>query len=189
MDGGAWWAAVHGVPKSRTRLSDFTYHFSLSCIGEGNDNPLQCSCLENPRDGGAWWAAVYGVAQNRTWLKRLSSSSSRKWLHNFSLFLSMCTEHTKCVATSYRVVIVDSLTISCWTFKSEWEGPLGGPVAKTPHSRCGKPGFHPWSGNWCHVPQLKIPRAPQLKTEKDLRGLSEDRRPCMTQVRPAQTNK
>ena len=48
---------------------------SLSCIGEGNGNPLQCSCLENPRDGGAWWAAVYGVAQSRTWLKRLSSSS------------------------------------------------------------------------------------------------------------------
>ena len=48
----------------------------LSCIGEGNGNPLQCSCLENPRDGGAWWAAVYGVAQSRTRLKRLSSSSS-----------------------------------------------------------------------------------------------------------------
>ena len=52
------------------------FHFSLSCIGEGNGNPLQCSCLENPRDGGAWWAAVYGVAQSWTWLKRLSSSSS-----------------------------------------------------------------------------------------------------------------
>ena len=52
------------------------FHFSLSCIGEGNGNPLQCSCLENPRDGGAWLAAVYGVAQSRTWLKRLSSSSS-----------------------------------------------------------------------------------------------------------------
>ena len=49
------------------------FHFSLSCIGEGNSNPLQCSCLENPRDGGAWWAAVYGVAQSRTRLKRLSS--------------------------------------------------------------------------------------------------------------------
>ena len=48
---------------------------SLSCIGEGNGNPLQCSCLENPRDGGAWWAAVYGVAQSQTSLKRLSSSS------------------------------------------------------------------------------------------------------------------
>ena len=45
------------------------FHFSLSCIGEGNGNPLQCSCLENPRDGGAWWAAVHGVAQSRTRLK------------------------------------------------------------------------------------------------------------------------
>ena len=52
------------------------FHFSLSCIGEGNGNPLQCSCLENPRDGGAWWAAIYGVAQSRTRLKWLSSSSS-----------------------------------------------------------------------------------------------------------------
>jgi len=52
------------------------FHFSLSCIGEGNGNPLQCSCLENLRDGGAWWAAIYGVAQSWTWLKRLSSSSS-----------------------------------------------------------------------------------------------------------------
>ena len=59
MDGGAWWAAVQGVVKSRTRLH-FNFHFSLSCIGEGNGNPLQCSCLENPRDGRAWWAAVYG---------------------------------------------------------------------------------------------------------------------------------
>ena len=52
------------------------FHFSLSCMGEGNGNPLQCSCLENPRDGGAWWAAVSGVAQSRTQLKRLSSRSS-----------------------------------------------------------------------------------------------------------------
>ena len=51
--------------------------FSLSCIGEGNGNPLQCSCLENPRDGGAWWAATYGVAQSWTQLKRLSSSSRK----------------------------------------------------------------------------------------------------------------
>ena len=65
-------------PWSR-KESDMTgwlhFHFSLSCIGEGNDNPLQCSCLENPRDGAAWWAAVYGVTQSRTWLKWLSSSS------------------------------------------------------------------------------------------------------------------
>ena len=52
------------------------FHFSLSCIGEGNGTPLQCSCLENPRDGAAWWAAVYGIAQSRTRLKRLSSSTN-----------------------------------------------------------------------------------------------------------------
>ena len=52
------------------------FHFSLSYFGEGNDNPLQCSCLENPRDGGAWWTAIYGVAQSRTRLKWLSSSSN-----------------------------------------------------------------------------------------------------------------
>ena len=52
------------------------FHFSLSYIGEGNGNPLQCSCLETPRDGGVWWAAVYGVSQSRTRLKQLSSSSS-----------------------------------------------------------------------------------------------------------------
>ena len=56
------------------------FHFLLSCIGEGNGNPLQCSCLENPRDGGAWWAAISGVAQNWTQLKRLSSSSSKGYL-------------------------------------------------------------------------------------------------------------
>ena len=54
------------------------FHFSVSYIGEGNGNPLQCSCLENPRDGGAWWAAVSGVAQSGTRLKRLSSSSSSR---------------------------------------------------------------------------------------------------------------
>ena len=55
------------------------FHFSLSCFGEGNGNPLHFSCLENPRDGGAWWAAIYGVTQSRTWLKWLSSSSSSNW--------------------------------------------------------------------------------------------------------------
>ena len=61
------------------------FHFSLSCIGEGNGNPLQCSCLENPRDGGPWWAAVYGVAQSRTQLKQHSSSSS-----NLQLYFYFC---------------------------------------------------------------------------------------------------
>ena len=60
----------------------------LSCIGEGNGNPLQCSCLENPRDGGAWWAAVYGVTQSWTWL---SSSSSRLDLCFHSCFQFSCS--------------------------------------------------------------------------------------------------
>ena len=76
----AWkipWTEEPGRLQSMGSLrSDMTerlhFHFSLSCIGEGNGNPLQCSCLENPRDGGAWWAAIYGVTQNRTRLKRLS---------------------------------------------------------------------------------------------------------------------
>ena len=55
------------------------FHFSLSCIGEGNGNPLQGSCLENPRDRGAWWAAVYWVAQSRIRLKRLSSRAAATW--------------------------------------------------------------------------------------------------------------
>ena len=62
--------------KELDRTEQLHFHFSLSCIGEGNGNPLQCSCLENPRDGGAWWAAIYGVAQSQTRLRRLSSSSS-----------------------------------------------------------------------------------------------------------------
>ena len=60
------------------------FHFLLSCIGEGNGNPLQCSCLENTRDGGAWWDAIYGVTQSRPRLKRLSSSSSSS-RHNCGL--------------------------------------------------------------------------------------------------------
>ena len=83
----AWkipWMEEPGRLQSMGSLSvDMTerlhFDFSLSCIGEGNGNPLQCSCLENTRDGGAWWAAIYGVAQSRTQLRRLSSSS-RHWL-------------------------------------------------------------------------------------------------------------
>ena len=59
-DGGAWWAAVHGVTNSQTLTERLHFHFSLSCIGEGNGAPLQCSYLENPTDGGAWEAAGQG---------------------------------------------------------------------------------------------------------------------------------
>ena len=69
MDGGAWWAAVHGITKSWTRLSDFPFTFHFHALEKENGNPLQCSCLENPRDSGASWAAIYGAAQSRTRLK------------------------------------------------------------------------------------------------------------------------
>ena len=97
MDGGAWWAAVHGVVKSRTRLSKFTFTFHFHALekkmatyssvlawripGMAEPGGLPSMGSQNwtrPRDGGAWWAAVYGVAQSRTRLKRLSSSSSRR---------------------------------------------------------------------------------------------------------------
>ena len=73
VDGGAWWAAVHRVTQSQTRLKRLSLH---ACIREGNGNLLQYSCLENPSDRGAWWAAIYGVVQSQTLLKWLSSSSS-----------------------------------------------------------------------------------------------------------------
>ena len=115
MDREAWWATVHGVAKIWTQLSRrrsllgcspwgrwgsdtterLTFHFSLSCIEEGHGNPLQCSCLENPRDGGASWAAVYGVTQSWTWLKQLSSSSSRATKH--SLLKYCCLVAQSCL--------------------------------------------------------------------------------------------
>ena len=72
-----WRSLVGCSPWGREELDTterLHFHFSLSCLGEGNGNPLQGSCLEDPRDGGAWWAAIYGVAQSRTRLKPLSSS-------------------------------------------------------------------------------------------------------------------
>ena len=88
------WRSLVGCSPWGHKESDMTerlhFHVSLSCIGEGNGNPLQCSCLENPRGGRAWWAAIYGVAQSRTQLKRLSSSSSRglwDYPQFFSIFL------------------------------------------------------------------------------------------------------
>ena len=83
-----WTEEPGGLQSMGSLESDMTerlhFHFSLSCIGEGNGKPLQCSCLENPRDGEAWWAVVSGVAQSRTQLKRLSSSSSSSIPYNKS---------------------------------------------------------------------------------------------------------
>ena len=85
------WRSLVGCSPWGRKESDRTvrlhFHFSLSCIGEGNGNPLQCSCLQNPRDGGAWWAAVYGVAQSWTQLKWLSSSSSSSIDQKYASFL------------------------------------------------------------------------------------------------------
>ena len=75
--------SVPGVTKSWTRLRDFLFTFHFSCIGEGNGNPLQCSCLENPRDGGAWWAAACGVAQGRTRLSDSAAAAAAGWSQLF----------------------------------------------------------------------------------------------------------
>ena len=110
---------------------------SLSCIGVGNGNPLQCSCLENPRDGGAWWAAVYGVAQSQTWLKRLSSSSSSRFISGlailfyWSVFMPipycfsycsfvMCFE-TKTWGTFSFVLLFSKLFCSSQSFEMPYE--------------------------------------------------------------------
>ena len=107
------WRSLVGCSPWGLKESDATerlhFHFSFSCIGEGNGNPLQCSCLDNPRDGGASWAAVYGVAQSWTRLKWLSSSSSRPmiitWISivtksSFSL-MTILFLATRCIRTQY----------------------------------------------------------------------------------------
>ena len=103
------WRSLVGYSEWAHEESDMTewlhFHCSLSCIGEGNGNPLQYSCLENPRDRGAWWTAVYGVAQGRTQLKWLSSSSniqiniqvSQLWAQNPSLVLTRKTYWLSCL--------------------------------------------------------------------------------------------
>ena len=98
------------------------FNFSLAHNGEGNGNPLQCSCLENPRDGRAWWTAIYGVAQSQTRLKRLSSSSSRNTLH-CSLQASYCSGFSCCRAqalgTSFSSCSLQALKLrlsSCGTW-------------------------------------------------------------------------
>ena len=89
-----WRSLVGYGPQGREELDTTErLHFHFSCTGEGNGNPLQCSCLENPRDGGAWWAAVYGVAQSRTRLKRLSSSRKELELRVWKSFVKWTWEN------------------------------------------------------------------------------------------------
>ena len=121
------------------------FHFSLSCIGEGNGNPLQCSCQENPRDRGAWWAAVYGVAQSQTRLKRLSSSSSSRPSKEKILIQSLVEGEGE-VAQSC-LTLCDLWTVACQAslsmgfFRQEyWSGlPFPSP-GDLPN-----PGIEPWS--------------------------------------------
>ena len=94
-----WATLMHSLNSNVYEI--YYMHFSLSCIREGNGNPLQFSCLENPRDRGAWWAAVHGDAQSQTRLKRLSSSSSSSSsrppdghrLYNYGIISSPTTSH------------------------------------------------------------------------------------------------
>ena len=107
--------------------------FTFMPIGEGNGNPLQCSCLENPRDGGAWWASVYGVAQNQTPLKRLSSSSSSsRWVHNKENF-----QDYKLNLNNYQLnpndcskwYMIQSVTKSCLTLCDPMDYSLQAPLS------------------------------------------------------------
>ena len=92
------------------------FHFSLSCIGEGNGNPLQCSCLENPRDGGAWWAAVYGVAQSRTRLKwQQQQKTGVSWVRDKGLIGSQYRKQHDHIRISALVVFAKSLQMMQWT--------------------------------------------------------------------------
>ena len=92
------------------------FHFSLSCIGEGNGNPLQGSCLENPRDRGAWWAAVYGVAQSRTRLKRLSSSSSNWWIFKIARYSARYNVN-KTIIVFYNIGTPHSMHFKRFTYR------------------------------------------------------------------------
>ena len=97
---------------SRRVRHDWAASFSLSCIGAGNGNPLQCSCLENPRDGGVWWAAIYGVAQSWTRLKWLSSSSRLViafLLRSYCLLIPMLQSPSAVILESKKI---KSVTIS-----------------------------------------------------------------------------
>ena len=102
------------------------FHFSLSCIREGNGNPLQCSCLENPRDGGTWWDAVYGVAQSWTRLKRLSSSSSIVYYRKcfigawkeFVFLFHRCSVFYKCQLYLLMVLLGSFISLLSFFFSS-----------------------------------------------------------------------
>ena len=114
------WRSLVGCSPWGQYKSDTTewlhFHFSLSYIGEGNGNPLQCSCLENPRDGGAWWAAVYGVTQSWTGLEWLSSSSSIRGVMNcfFCVFFFKICMIERVKTSSIEVKTPDEKGLWAW---------------------------------------------------------------------------
>ena len=116
------WRSLLGCSPWGREESDTTewlhFHFSLSCIGEGNGNPLQRSCLENPRDGRAWWAAVSGVAQSRTRLKQLSSSSSSSYSFKSNKFYLYLLQHLQDFLPTYFKLFVQN-SFQCSLFVKE----------------------------------------------------------------------
>ena len=152
---------VHGVAKSET-TERLHFHFSLSCIGEGNGNPVQCSCLENPRDRRASRAAVYGAAQSWTWLNRLSSSSSLisyPWLHplivsslfQLTMFYSSSSEFSV-VSLHCHFNIATQLSLhppGFWCVKAN-TSPPGDRVSHL--SWLTPPGVQFWGGTSSHLP-------------------------------------
>ena len=119
------------------------FHFSLSCIGEGNGNSLQCSCLESPRDGGAWWAAIYGVAQSWTRLKWLSSRSSSSDLLLISSLIPLWPENGHCIISILKNLLRCVLWLRMWFI---WINVLCGPENIYSVVR--------WSRPRCHYIQL-----------------------------------
>ena len=173
MDGGPG-----GLQSMGSLESDMTerlhFHFSLSCIGEGNGNPLQCSCLENPRDGRALWAAIYGVAQSQTWLKRLSSSRNKLPLstvnepRNWGMIRAKVSMGDSCqIALSFRDYSDTAYVIRtrAWIFQYiaqgpfvlpltllQWRGNMGG-NSHSPKQNTGQPSS--WRlGRGDHAPSL-----------------------------------
>ena len=102
------------------------FHFSLSCIGEGNGNPLQCPCLENPRDGGAWWAAMYGVAQSQADWSDWAAAAALRFQNMNNVYWFICLVHTvlsACSLNKKRDWIWSFRTVSNWYQQAYQESP------------------------------------------------------------------
>ena len=151
------------------------FYFSLSCIGEGNGNPLQCSCLENPRDRRAWWTAFYGVAHSRTRLKQLSSSSSNiNWFNHFRIVFGHLYEAKHIPPYDPAILLTDTYTDKhtytymqkAWVYMSiRWRvGAFLAAQCKESACQCRGHWFDPWSG----------------KTTRAMEQLS----PCFTTTKP-----